>query len=44
MRSGDGKDASRGDTWKSRSVETRGDVAALTPIPQTVQEISPVWP
>lgn len=41
MRRGGGRDASHGDTWQSRSAETHGDVAALTPTPQTVLETSP---
>lgn len=43
MRSGGGRDASHGDTWQSRSAETHGDVAVLTPTHQTVQETSPGW-
>lgn len=38
---GGGTGASRGDTWQSRSAETRGDDAALTPTPQTAPETSP---
>lgn len=40
-RCGGGREASRGDTWQSRSAETHGDVLALTPTPQRVQETSP---
>lgn len=41
MRRGGGRGASRGDTWQSRSAETRGDDASLTPTPQTAPETSP---
>ena len=41
MRHGGGRGASRGDTWQSRSAETNGDDAALTPTRQTALEISP---
>lgn len=41
MRRGGGRGASHGDTWQSRSAETRGDDAALTPTPQTAPETSP---
>lgn len=40
-RCGGGREASHGDTWQSRSAETRGDALALTPTPQRVQETSP---
>lgn len=48
-RSGRGKSegkagASRGDTWRSHSVETRDGAAAWTPTPQTGPEISPGRP
>lgn len=43
MRNGGGRDASHGDTWQSHSAETHGDVGALTPTLQTVQETSPGW-
>lgn len=38
---GGGKGASHGDTWRSRSAETSGDDATLTPTPQTAPETSP---
>lgn len=40
-RCGGGREASHEDTWQSRSAETHGDVLALTPTPQRVQETSP---
>ena len=36
-----GRGASHGDTWQSRSADTRGDAGVLTPTPQTAPEISP---
>lgn len=43
MRRGSGRGAFHGDTWQSRSAETRGDDAALTPTPQTAPKTSPGW-
>lgn len=41
MRHVGGKGASHGDTWRSRSADTHGGDAALTPTPQTAPETSP---